>query len=53
MKRYLHVLKRNIDSVLREISIIQTSNGTFYDVCVMPYRGKTLDPEKYVTIRIG
>jgi hypothetical protein len=53
MKKYIHVARHNVDAVLRKISAVQASNGTFYNVQVLPYKGKSLDPEKYVTITIG
>lgn len=53
MNKYLHVAKHNVDAVLRKLSLIQASNGTFYNIAVLPYRGRTLDPDQYVTIKIG
>ena len=53
MSKYLHVAKHNVDAVLRKLSLIQASNGTFYNIAVLPYRGRTLDPDQYVTIKIG
>lgn len=52
-KKYFYVLKNNAAAVLREISTAQATNKTFYNVRVLPYRGKKLDPASYVTIVIG
>ncbi len=53
MPRYIHVQKHNADGVIRTLTQRQQTIGTFYNITVMPYRGKTLDPARYVTIKIG
>lgn len=53
MARYIHVLKHDVNAAIRRLSLIQASNGTFYNIAVLPYRGKRLDPKAYVTIKIG
>lgn len=53
MKKYMHVKKTDIQATLKYISWSQTTAGMFYNVRVLPYRGKKYNPETYVTIAIG
>lgn len=51
--KYIHVKKESIPETLKYISWSQATAGTFYNVRVLPYRGKKYNPETYVTIAIG
>ena len=53
MKKYYHVKKSDTDYMIKQITAAQMKTGLFYNVVVLPYRGKSYNPEKYVTIRIG
>ena len=53
MSKYIYVLKHNADAVIRVLNQRQQNSGTFYNISVLPYRGKALDPDQYVTIKIG
>lgn len=50
---YIYVHKAALQATLKYISWSQTTAGTFYNVRVLPYRGKKYNPETYVTIAIG
>jgi hypothetical protein len=50
---YIYVHKAALQATLKYINWSQTTAGTFYNVRVLPYRGKKYNPETYVTIAIG
>lgn len=51
--KYLHVKKADIRATLDYISWSQSKSGTFYNVSVIPYRGRKYNPDLYVTVKIG
>ena len=51
--KYYHIKKSDIPAMLAAISRGQAGTKTFYNVSVLPYRGRKLDPAEYVTIKIG
>lgn len=51
--KYYHVKKSDVAATLNYISWSQSTAGTFYNVSVLPYRGKKYNPDTFVTIRVG
>ena len=51
--QYIYVKRKNVEAQLKYISWSQEKANVFYNVRVLPYRGKKYNPEKYVTIAIG
>ena len=53
MPKYYHVKKSDIQYMMKTINAAQIKTGLFYNVSVLPYRGKRYNPDEYATIKIG
>ena len=53
MTKYYHIKKDDIEYMVKQITAAQMKTGLFYNVSVLPYRGRRYDKNKYVTIKIG
>ena len=53
MAKYYHIKKTDIEYMVKQITAAQMKTGLFYNVSVLPYRGKHYNPKLYATIKIG
>lgn len=53
MAKYYHIKKTCVQAFIAKLNAIQTKTGYFYNISVLPYRGKRYNSELYATIKIG
>jgi hypothetical protein len=53
MSKYYHIKKTSVPAFIRRLNAIESKTGIFYNIAVLPYRGKKYSPDLYATVKIG